>query len=99
MSTHRPQSSDFPHCGWHHNYNSSLVPSPSQPCIAASLIGLGCQVELHMPILVLLQLILDKQGCIRPQTQLHTAAEWSGFCKVDQVPQCKRCCHRLVNGK
>merc|ERR1719323_1630903 len=70
---------------------------PTQAKCSLSLINLWCQVELHVAIVCLLEVILHKQGRIWPEAKLHSATERRRFGEVHEVTERKRRCHRFMH--
>merc|ERR1711871_785863 len=62
-----------------------------------SFINLWCQVELHVAIVGILKLVLDRERRVSSKSQLHRAAQGRGLSEGDQIPQGKRRCHSLVD--
>mmetsp|Transcript_83361 Transcript_83361/g.232039 ORF Transcript_83361/g.232039 Transcript_83361/m.232039 type:complete len:300 (-) Transcript_83361:30-929(-) len=62
-----------------------------------SLVDLGCEVELHVPVLRVLQGVLDEQRRVRAQAELHEATERRRLREVHQVPQREGRRNRLVH--
>merc|ERR1719393_1091103 len=65
----------------------------------ASLVDLWCQVELHVAIVGLLQVVLHQQRRIWAQTELHNAAERRSLREVDKVAESKGSSHWLVHSQ
>merc|ERR1712242_673478 len=53
--------------------------------------------KLHETVVASLQVILHKQGGIRPEPQLHRTTEGCSFCEIHYVTQSEGCCDGLVH--
>merc|ERR1719498_66090 len=76
---------------------SSIARKSKETAIVCSLVNLWCQVELHVAIVCVLQLILHHERRIWAQSQLHSAGQRSRLCKGYKIAQGEGGSDSLVN--
>nr|QDO16260.1 proliferating cell nuclear antigen [Lingulodinium polyedra] len=86
-----------------HLPHSTVHPGKTRPSHSppgrgpASLVDLRSQVELHVAVVVPLEVVLHQQRRVGPQAELHGPGERGGLGKVDEVAQREGRGHGLVH--